>query len=102
MKIELRFQCRRISSTCRYNPHRFYRRSSAYHRRFQRIWHPSATDGLLDRGDVERRQALGDFLVDEARGDGGAVVVEHGRELLGREHALGDEERAQLAVAVLS
>ncbi len=39
--------------------------------------------------------------MDESRGDGRAVVVQHRRELPGYQHRLGNQQRAKLAVAVL-
>src|SRR5258706_6298718 len=56
---------------------------------------------LLDRADIQRRDDLGDFLLDEARGDRRAVVMQHGDERGRVDAGVVDEQRLQLCVAVL-
>src|SRR5215213_4503093 len=56
---------------------------------------------FFDRADIERRDDLGDFLLDEARGDRRAVEVQDRDQRGGVDARFVDEQRLQLRVAVL-
>src|SRR5687767_3346610 len=56
---------------------------------------------FFDRADIERRDDLRDLLLDEARGDRRAVVVQDGDERSGVDAGVVDEQSLQLRVAVL-